>query len=90
MSRTRVYTDDTIAIISRFFAAIDALIAMKKFRGKATYCRMYGIDRANFNAQKKDYNKGFFQVSWLVPLIKDFNISSDWILIGKGEMFRKV
>lgn len=88
MSRTRVYSEDTIAIISRFFAAIDALIAMKKIRGKATYCRLYGIDRANFNAQKKDFSKGHFQVSWLVPLVKDFNISSDWILIGKGSMFK--
>lgn len=68
-----------------FFAAIDALIAMKKFRGKATYCRQYGIDRANFNAQKKDYCKGFFQVSWLVPLIKDFNVSSNWILVEKEK-----
>lgn len=39
--------------------------------------------------RKKDYNKGFFQVSWLVPLVKDFNVSSDWILLEKGEMFRK-
>lgn len=90
MSRTRVYTDDTIAIISRFFAAIDALIAMKKLKAKGTYCRLYGIDKSNFYAQKRDYNKGFFQVSWLVPLVKDFNISSDWILQGKGEMFRKL
>ena len=58
MSRTRVYTDDTIAIISRFFAAIDALIAMKKLKAKGTYCRLYGIDKSNFYAQKRDYNKG--------------------------------
>lgn len=89
MSKTRVYTDDTIAIISRFFAAVDALVAMKKIKGRATYCRLYGIDRANFNTQKKDLSKGFFQVSWVVPLVKDFNVSSDWILLGRGEMFRK-
>lgn len=89
MSRTRVYTEDTIAIISRFFAAIDALIAMKKLKSMGTYCRLYGIDKSNFYAQKRDYNKGHFQVSWLVPLAKDFNVSSDWVLLGKGEMFKK-
>lgn len=89
MSRTRVYTDDTIAIISRFFAAIDALVAMKKIRGKATYCRIANINRLNFDTQSKDYSRGFFQVSWVIPLIKDFNISSDWLLLGKGDMFKK-
>lgn len=89
MSRTRVYTDDTIAVISRFFAAVDALIAMKKFRGKASYCKLAEIDRANFNAQRKEYNRGFFQISWLIPLVRDFGVSSDWILLGKGDMFKK-
>lgn len=89
MSRTRVYTDETIAVISRFFAAIDALIAMKKIRGKATYCRIANINRINFDTQSKDYSRGFFQVSWLIPLVKGFNVSSDWLLLGKGDMFRK-
>lgn len=87
MSRTRVYSDDTIAVISRFFAAIDALVAMKKIQGKATYCRIAGINRLNFDTQSKDYNRGFFQVSWLVPMVRDFGISSDWLLLGKGKMF---
>ncbi|MGK4223109.1 hypothetical protein [Parabacteroides distasonis] len=89
MSRTRVYSDDTIAVISRFFAAIDALVAMKKIRGKATYCRIANINRLNFDTQSKDYSRGYFQVSWVIPLIKDFNISSDWLLLGKGDMFKK-
>lgn len=89
MSRTRVYTDDTIAIISRFFAAVDALVAMKKIKGKASYCRIADINRLNFDSQSKDYTKGYFQVSWLIPMVRDYNISSDWILLGKGEMFDK-
>lgn len=90
MSRTRVYSDDTIAVISRFFAAIDALVAMKKIRGKATYCRIANINRLNFYSQSKDISKGYFQVSWLIPMVRDYNISSDWILLGKGDMFRKI
>lgn len=89
MSRARAYTTETIAVISRFFAAIATLIAMKKIRGKATYWRIANIDRLNFNAQSKDYNRGYFQVSWIITLIKDFNVSSDWLLLGKGDMFRK-
>lgn len=88
MSKTRVYSEDSIAIISRFFAAIDALRAMGKLKGKESYPRTYGIDPANFRAQKKDHNKGHFQVGWLVPLIKDFHISSDWLMLGYGEMFK--
>lgn len=87
MSRTRAYTEESIAVTTRFFAVIDALVAMGKIRGNQTYCKRYGIDPGNFRAQKKDLNKGFFQVSWIIPLIRDFNVSSDWILLGKGKMF---
>lgn len=89
MSRPRAYTEETLAIIARFFQTIDFLVSAKQIRGKATYCRAYNIDRRNFDAQSKDHSAGFFQVSWLLGLIKDFKISSDWLLTGKGDMFKK-
>lgn len=76
------------AIIKRFFEAVDVLIQHKKIRGRQTYCNLYEIDKRNFYKQKHDLSRGYFEVSWLVPLVNDFNISSHWLMTGRGEMFK--
>jgi hypothetical protein len=77
-------------IISRFYSALDAIIAMGKIKGVATYCRYYSIDRRNFTAQRKDLNRGWFQVSWLQPMITDFGVNAEWLLTGRGRMFKNM
>lgn len=74
-------------IISRFYEALDAIIAQKKIRGVNTYCRLYEIDRRNLLAQRKDLERGWFQVSWLVPMVREYGVSSSWLLTGFGSMF---
>lgn len=88
MSRRWVYRDETLAIIGRFFEALDALIETKAIRGLNTYCTKYNIDSRHIYAQKKDLNKGFFEVYWILPMISDYGVSSKWMLFGKGPMFR--
>lgn len=89
MSRRRVYRDETIGVMERFFKALEAIIDTKAIRGVQTYCNDFGIDKRHLYAQKKDLNKGFFEVYWILPMIKKFGISSDWLLFGEGEMFAK-
>ena len=88
MSRTRAYSQDTIAVIGRFFEALDSIIARKEIRGVQTYCRLYGIDKRHLYAQRNDLNRGFFEVSWILPLITKYGVSSSWLLFGTGPMFR--
>lgn len=88
MSRARVYREETLQTLSRFFEAIDVLVAHKEIRGIATYCNLYEIDRRHFYEQQKNLNRGFFEIYWMLPLIKDFKVSSDWLLFGKGKMFK--
>lgn len=76
-------------IMQRFYDALDAIIAMKKIRGVNTYCRLNEIDRRNFLAQKKDLDRGWFQVSWLQPMVRGYGVSARWLLTGFGKMFEE-
>lgn len=74
-------------IMTRFYAALEALIALKKIRGVNTYCRRNNIDRRNLNAQKKDLDRSIFQLSWLQPMILDYGVNARWLITGEGRMF---
>lgn len=86
MSRRRVYSENTIAIMERFFQAFEKCHERKMFK-VIDYCRENNIDKAHFYTQRKDRNRGFFEVGWLVPLIEKCRVSSYWLMTGKGEMF---
>ena len=76
-------------IMERFYSALDAIIESKKIRGVNTYCRLYEIDRRNFIAQRKDLDRGWFQLSWLQPMVREYGVSAKWLLTGFGRMFDK-
>lgn len=76
-------------IMERFYSALDAIIESKKIRGVNTYCRLYEIDRRNFISQRKDLDRGWFQVSWLQPMVREYGVSARWLLTGFGRMFDK-
>lgn len=87
MSRRRAYSDDTIGIMTRFYQAFDASRENKRIKSINSFLADNDIDKRHFYAQRKDLNKGFFEVGWLVPLIRDCGVSSAWILTGIGSMF---
>lgn len=74
--------------MERFYSALDAIIAKKDIRGVATYCRLNEIDRRNFIAQRNDPERGWFQLSWLQPMVKEYGINAEWLLTGMGRMFK--
>ncbi|MDD4190392.1 MAG: hypothetical protein PHI28_03625 [Mangrovibacterium sp.] len=90
MSNPRPYDPDTVSVILRFYEAIDAIITRGDIRGIKTYCDLYNIDRRNFYAQKKniDSKRLRFQISWMVPVVRDFKVNATWLLTGKGKMFK--
>lgn len=84
-------------IQERFFQAIDMLIESGKIKSLNSFCAHYGLHRpkySNIRTFSKDHNKlgtgyKFIDIDALAYLVADFGISSDWLLIGKGGMFKK-
>lgn len=89
MSRRRVYSEQTLDIMRRFYAAFDVARENKLIKNTSYFCEHYGIDKRHFYAQRADLGRGYFEVSWLLPLIEDCGISPNWLLTGKGMMFRQ-
>lgn len=78
---------DGIAITKRFFEAIDMLKAQKKIRGLQTFTDKHEINRWNMNTVKWNPDKSVLKPEWIAYLIRDYDISPKWIILGEGDMF---
>lgn len=76
-------------IIRRFFQALAELKAQKVIRGKQTFTTRFGINRWNLNTVEKNPDSDMFQVAWCFFLVEHYGVSADWLLCGRGEMFKK-
>ncbi|AUD00922.1 hypothetical protein [Spirosoma pollinicola] len=76
------------AINKRFFEAIDELVKRRIIRGKKTFATRYELNWGNFYKLRKNPAMGF-ELCFLTWLVRDFGISSQWLLTGEGEMFAK-
>jgi hypothetical protein len=76
---------ETKELTERFFSALNTLSQQKVIRGKATFVKKYGLDLRNFYKVRE--NKIRLKPEWLVYLVRDYNVSAEWLLKGKGRTF---
>lgn len=89
MSKTRKYHKDTIAVITRFITVLELMHENKKLN-IPDYFEDAGINPISYYKQKAGpTTKGYFEIAWVISLITNYNVSPEWILLGKGEMFNK-
>lgn len=81
-------TPDSQTIAARFFSAIIRLKEERKIRGIQTFTDRYGINRRNFYHLKDNLESDAFQVAWLMYLVRDFGVSSEWLITGEGEFYQ--
>lgn len=76
----------SIDVVSRFFEALDALIEMKKINSEHSFCVDNNINRRNFKRLREEPHRKFNL--WMFALVVEHGISGDWMLTGKGKMFK--
>lgn len=82
-------SQDGINITTRFFYAIDKLKEEKKIRGLQTFTREYDINYWNISTVKKQPERSVLKPEWLYYLVKNYNVSSEWLITGRGSFYRK-
>lgn len=75
-------------ITKRFFQVLELLKQSRKIRGLNTYTTLYGINRWNLITVRNNPDISVLKPEWLVPLVKDFNVSAEWLLTGKGNIYK--
>ncbi len=79
---------DGQAITERFFQSIELLTQLRKIRGLNTYTTRYNINRWNLITVRNNPQKSILKPEWLVPLVEDFNVSAEWLLTGRGNIYK--
>ena len=74
-------------VTDRFFLAFDALRGMGK-TSRNQLCRELEIDRRNFRKQMEDHSRHILKPEWLTHIVVTYGVSADWLLTGRGTMFR--
>jgi hypothetical protein len=78
----------------RFFEAIEMLIDLGRMNSLAAFCSEYGLHRpkySNIRTAINDPSKPgtgykFIDIDALAYLVRDYGVSSEWLLVGKGDM----
>lgn len=78
-----------IAVTKRFFEAIGMLKAQRRIRGMFTFTELYGINYWNISTVKAQPEIRVLKPEWIVYLVRDYGISAEWVLTGKGDMFKR-
>ncbi|KAA6300972.1 MAG: hypothetical protein EZS26_002864 [Candidatus Ordinivivax streblomastigis] len=94
----KIVRPEMVSIQRRFFEALDMMIDSGKTNGLLTFCKDHNLNRVKYsnirtemrnpNAAKAT-NYKVIDLDALTYLCEDFNVSSDWLLLGKGGMFKR-
>ncbi len=82
-------TKHSVLISKRFFKALAEIIARKELRGIQTFTNLYEIDKRNLYKVKNDPEHFTLNYSWIYYLVNDFGVSAEWLITGKGEIFKQ-
>ena len=81
-------SDITLQINRRFFEALTLLKRKRLLGGVNGFCKKYGVSIGNMY-MIKNQEQGAVKAEYLYFLVDDFDVSAEWLLTGKGDMFKQ-
>lgn len=84
-----IISPEGVEITKRFFEAVDTLRDKKKIRGLKTITDEYGANQGNTQLIKSDPATHVLKPELLAYLVRQYNVSAEWLLCGTGEMFKE-
>lgn len=92
----KTVSSQTQNVQRRFFEAIDILVLQGKLAGLQTFCIEHDLHKAKYSTLRSSLTKPNYEARYklididaIVHLVKDYGVSSDWILLGRGLMFKQ-
>lgn len=87
------FNPTAVAIVGRFIQALNYAVEMRIIDGVTPWCIEHGFNRTKYNALRASYNgnggtlnyKGI-DVDALAAACRDFGVSAEWLLLGRGQM----
>ncbi len=81
-------SNEGVEITKRFFKVIDLLISSNIIRGLQTFTSKYNINRWNLITVRDNPTTRVIKPEWIYYLCKEYNINPDYIITGKGQIFK--
>lgn len=100
MKTTKVVTPITEGINRRFFIAIEALVSLGRVSALESFCKEAGLSPSRYRETRLTYGVTpnpcskpsrykTIEFEALYSLINNYGISAEWLLVGRGKMFKQ-
>lgn len=94
----KVINPQAIEIQKRFFEALDVAIESGTINGLKGFCDNHSLNRVKYCnikaeltkplSERKKTNYKIIDLDALAYICNDFKVSPEWLLLGRGKMFK--
>jgi len=88
MQSKKVTLEESRDVVERFVESFNELRYRKKVKTKKEFCEAVGIaTQSNLNRMIAEGSSNEPTITNILSLHKIYNVSLDWLMLGKGEFF---
>jgi len=100
MKKERVVTTIAGGVNHRFFEAIEALVSLGRVSALDSFCKETGLTPSRYretrltygvtpNPNSKPSRYKAIEIEGLYYLVTSYSVSAEWLITGRGRMFKK-
>lgn len=86
---------EVVEIQNRFFEALNLAIELGRFTGLRDFCDKHKLNRIKYSRIRNSIGKPIEEMTYksidvdaLSAICEDFNVSPEWLLLGRGKMLK--